>query len=265
MNCHQRRRADRTLVALLLFLLAYGIPAAGQVTYRQNPVLAETQAVSNQHEFAFARLMYNGTNAGGWGPRWQVDWPEAETHLLQGLSRLTRLNTNPDGVLVRLTDDEIFDYPWLYAVEVGSLSLSSYEAERMREYLLRGGFLMVDDFHGPAQWHNFAYAMKQVFPNRQIENISVDDSLFEILYDINQRKQIPGIRALSSGQTWERGGRVARWRGIRDDSGRIMIAINFNMDLGDAWEHADWPDYPQEYSALAYRFAVNYVLYSMTH
>ncbi len=246
----------RIVKTLLLVLLTCGLVA---------PRIGLAQTAANQHEFAFARLIYNGTDTGGWGPRWQVDWPEAENHLLQGLSRLTRLDSNPEGVLVQLNDDEIYDYPWLYAVEVGSLSLSAFEAKRMREYLLRGGFLMVDDFHGPEQWYNFEVAMKRVFPERIIENIPVDDSIFEILYDINERQQIPGIRALSGGQTWERGGRIARWRGIRDDQGRIMVAINFNMDMGDAWEHADWPDYPQHYSALAYRFAVNYVLYSMTH
>lgn len=259
---------DQIAKLFFFFLLTLCLLAprsyAQQIQHR-NLDIAELQPGTNQHEFAFARLMYNGNDLEGWGPRWQVDWPEAETHLVQGLSRLTRLNSNPDGVILDLTDDALFDYPWLYAVEVGSLSLNQFEAERLREYLLRGGFLMVDDFHGPSQWSNFAYAMEKVFPDRRIENIPSDDSIFEIVYDIEEHKQIPGMRAHLSGRTWERGGRIARWRGIRDDDGRIMIAINFNMDLGDAWEHADWPEYPQNYSALAYRFAINYVLYSMTH
>ncbi len=252
-------------VILLAMIIAAPQPVYGQNAASHNSSVTNQHPVENQYEFAFARLVYSGNGADDWGPRWQVDWPEAETHLLQGLSRLTRLDSNPDGVLVKLTDDAIFDYPWLYAVEVGSLRLNKHEATRLREYLLRGGFLMVDDFHGPAQWLNFAYAMEQVFPDRRIENIPIDDSIFEMVYDIEERKQIPGIRAHMNGSTWERGGRIARWRGIRDDDGRIMIAINFNMDLGDAWEHADWPEYPQQYSALAYRFAINYVLYSMTH
>ena len=132
-------------------------PDSGQMS----PVLSD-----NQYEFAFARLVYNGDGNDGWGPRWRVDWPEAETHLLAGIDRLTRVDTNPQGALVQLSDDTIFDYPWLYAVEVGALSLNDFEAARLREYLLRGGFLMVDDFHGPFQWDNFAYAMQQVFPDR---------------------------------------------------------------------------------------------------
>jgi len=247
-----------------VFLLCLSANVHAQTVKNQSGMSAPQQA-GGQHEFTFARLQYSGNDMGGWGPRWRVDWPEAETHLLQGLSRLTRLDTGSEGIVIDLGNNAIFDYPWLYAVEVGSLSLNSYEAGQLREYLLRGGFLMVDDFHGASEWANFAYAMQKVFPERRIENISIDDSLFEILYDIDERKQIPGVRALRSGKTWEPGGRIPRWRGIRDDDGRIMIAINFNMDLGDAWEHADWPEYPQEYSALAYRFAVNYVLYSMTH
>lgn len=225
---------------------------------------APTPAV-NQNEFAFARLIYRGNDASDWGPRWRVDWPAAENHLLSGIERFTRINNKDEGVTLELTDDEIFDYPWLYAVEVGSLSLSTTEAQRLREYCLRGGFFMVDDFHGPFEWANFAYAMKQVFPERDIVELKNDNTIFHVLYDLPDKQQIPGIRPLRSGRTWERGGNIPHWRGILDDSGRIMVAINFNMDLGDAWEHADWPEYPAHYSSMAYQLAINYVLYAMTH
>lgn len=249
---------------LALFLALSGVAPAQLVTSPDPGPGGATKFV-NQHEFAFARLVYNGIDSDGWGPRWQVDWPEAETHLLAGLSRLTRVDANNEGVLVQLSDDSLFDYPWLYAVEVGSLTLNQYEASRLREYLLRGGFLMVDDFHGPFQWDNFAYALRQVFPDRRIEELKIDDEIFHVLYDIDERTQIPGLRPLREGRTWERGGNIPHWRGIRDVDDRVMVAINFNMDLGDAWEHADWPEYPQPYSAMAYRFAMNYVIYSMTH
>lgn len=249
---------------LALFLALSGVAPAQTVT-SPDPGRGKPAGFINQHEFAFARLIYRGIDSGGWGPRWQVDWPEAETHLLAGLSRLTRVNANQEGALVQLSDDSLFDYPWLYAVEVGSLTLNQFEAGRLREYLLRGGFLMVDDFHGPFQWDNFAYAMSQVFPDRRIEELEIDNEIFHVLYDINEKIQIPGLRPLREGRTWERGGNIPHWRGIRDDENRVMVAINFNMDLGDAWEHADWPDYPQPYSAMAYRFAMNYVIYSMTH
>ncbi len=226
---------------------------------------AITSRFVNQNEFAFARLVYRGNDDNGWGPRWRVDWPEAETHLLEGINRLTRVNNRSEGVLVKLSDDSIFDFPWMYAVEVGSLSLNDDEAQRLREYCLRGGFLMVDDFHGPFEWAQFAYTMKKVFPDRDIIELKDDNTIFHVLYDLPERKQIPGLRPLRSGRTWERGGNIPHWRAILDDDGRIMVAINFNMDLGDAWEHADWPEYPEPYSAMAYRFAINYVIYAMTH
>ncbi len=222
------------------------------------------QNLSDGFEFSFARLVYNGNGWSDW-PRWQADWPEAEWHFSSGLQRLTRIETHPEGVLVRLDDDEIFDYPWIYAVEVGSLSLSASESAQLREYLLRGGFLVVDDFHGRDQWLYFESAMRKVFPEYSIEELESGTDSFEVLFTIGTREQIPGIRPLMSNRTWEYGGTIPRWRVIRDDDGRVMVAINFNMDLGDAWEHADDSRYPQRYSSLAYRIGTNYVLYAMTH
>lgn len=221
------------------------------------------------HEFSFARLVY-GNNSSSWDddfgwPRWRADWPHAEQHFLAGLQRLTAIDTGADGVLVAALDQNLFDYPWLYAVEVGSLSLNDVEVANLREYLLRGGFLMVDDFHGEPEWQAFERVMARVFPDRPIEDLSDTDEAFHVLFDLSQKEQIPGIRALMAQRTWEKGGRFARWRGIRDDLGRVMIAINFNQDIGDAWEHADDPAYPEPFSAMAYRMGVNYVVYAMTH
>ncbi len=267
---HPPAQARASILALVVFFTGFFgciIAQAGmaQTVTSPDPGGHTTYQFVNQSEFAFARLVYHGNDMEGWGPRWRVDWPEAETHLLAGIKRLTRVNSRDEGVLIRLDNDTIFDFPWIYAVEVGSLSLNDYEAQRLREYCLRGGFLMVDDFHGPSQWANFEAVMKRVFPNRDIIELKDDNTIFHVLYDLPDRQQIPGIRPLRSGRTWERGGNIPHWRAILDDNGRIMVAINFNMDLGDAWEHADWPEYPAHYSALAYQVAINYVLYAMTH
>jgi Domain of unknown function (DUF4159) len=221
-------------------------------------------------EFHFTRLaypdLYSGYSSfGRRGGSWQVDWPDAEYHFLQGVSRLTRVDTSPDARIVQLSDDEIFDYPWLYAVEVGHWYLDETNAARLREYLLRGGFLMVDDFHGTVEWANFLDSMTRVFPDRPILEIPEDDEVLHVVYDLNERVQIPGIRALMMGRTYERDGVTPHWRGIYDDAGRLIVAINHNMDMGDAWEHADNPQYPENMTALAYRFAGNYVVYAMTH
>ena len=126
------------------------------------------------NEFAFARLVYGNSEYGSWS-RWQADWPHAETHFSQGLDRLTVIDVAAEGVLVRMAGNDVFDYPWIYVVEVGYLSLSADEITQLREYLLRGGFLMVDDFHGQAEWQQFEYVMRQVFPDREIENLSNDN------------------------------------------------------------------------------------------
>ncbi len=226
----------------------------------------EADEVGAPAEFYFARLAYASFYGGGRLERWLTDWPEAETHFLQGVRRLTRIDAAEDGRTVRLTDDELFDYPWLYAVEVGGWQLSQEEAERLREYLLRGGFLMVDDFHGSYEWGYFLQSMNRVFPDRPIIEIAEGDEVMHVLYDLDKRIQIPGYRFVFTGMTWERDdGVTPHWRGIYDDAGRLIVAINFNMDLGDAWEHADAPNYPEEMTTLAYRFGINYVIYAMTH
>ena len=141
--------------------------------------------------------------------------------------------------MLEVTDDTIFDYPWLYAVEVGRWYLDDVQAARLREYLLRGGFLMTDDFHGSREWASFVESMQRVFPDRPIVEIADTDEVLHVLYDVDERIQIPGIAALRYGVTYERDGVTPHWRGIYDDAGRLMVAINFNMDLGDAWEHAE--------------------------
>jgi hypothetical protein len=184
--------------------------------------------------------------------------------LLGGISRLTRIDVGGD-IIIELDDDNIMNYPWLYAVEVGSWYLDDRNAALIREYLLRGGFLMVDDFHGSRQWASFEDSMNRVFPDRPIVEIEETDPLMSLAYNLNKDIQIPGIQVLRSGRTYEQDGYTPHWRGIYDDEDRLMVAINFNMDLGDAWEHADTPSYPQPMTALAYRFAINYVIYSLTH
>jgi len=221
-------------------------------------------------EFHFVRMFYHdgalGRSYRGFGDRsWTTDYPEAEVHFHLGVSRLTRVDIGEQARMLRVTDDAIFDYPWLYAVEVGRWHLDDTEAARLREYLDRGGFFMVDDFHGTLQWESFVESMQRVFPDRPIVEIPEGDDVFHALYDLNQRIQIPGIYAIMRGVTYEQDGYTPHWRGIYDDNGRLMVAINFNMDLGDAWEHADDPRYPEPMTTLAYRFAVNYVVYAMTH
>jgi hypothetical protein len=180
------------------------------------------------------------------------------------VGRLTRIDTGRN-VIIEPTDPDIMKYPVLYAVEVGRWYLDEQDAANLREYLLRGGFLIVDDFHGTAQWAGFEDSMRRVFPDRPIVEIDESDTLMHVLYDLDKSIQIPGIQFLTSGRTYEQDGYVPHWRGIYDDDNRLMVAINFNMDLGDAWEHADVPQYPEQMTTLAYRYGINYFIYAMSH
>jgi len=220
--------------------------------------------VGEPKEWTFARLAYDGTGYRGSG--WSVDYPRAEYHFSQAVDRLTRIDVHPDGHVMSPNTDDLFNYPWLYAVEVGSWTFSEPQAARMREYLLRGGFLMVDDFHGEAEWQNFLDGMRAIFPDRPIEDIPATDPIYTQPYDVEKRLQVPGPGYMSSGLTYERrDGVTPHWRGIRDADGRWMVMISHNIDYGEGWEQADNPDYPEAFTRQAYEVAVNYLIYTMTH
>ena len=124
---------------------------------------------------------------------------------------------------------------------------------------------MVDDFHGSREWSIFMESMQRVFPDRPVVDIPDSDPIFHTFWDTVDRQQIPGLQYVYYGRTYEQDGYTARWRGVYDDEGRIMVAICHNMDLGDAVEHSDNPAYPEDYSAQAMRIFINYIVYSMTH
>jgi len=167
--------------------------------------------------------------------------------------------------VIDIDDGPMMDYPWLYAVEVGHWGLSAAHAKKIREYLDRGGFLMVDDFHGTREWEIFMQGMRQIFPDRPVVDIPDDDPIFHNVSDLSHRTQVPGAQFLRSGQTYEFDGYHDRWAGVYDDKGRLVVAICHNMDLGDAWQYADDPRYPEKYASLALRIGVNYLTYAMTH
>lgn len=263
-----RQRPRSLLVSVLTtMLLAFVVRGADQslfVPESSTAALLDT-AHPEFSEFQFVRLIYSSGMYFGGRQRWLTDWPEAEEHLIGGIRRLTRVNVGIAGERIAIMDDALFDHPWIYAVEVGSWSLDDAEASRLRDYLLRGGFLMVDDFHGSREWEGFTASLRRIFPDRPILDIPQTDPVFHAVYDIDDRVQIPGIISLYSGETYERDGYTPHWRGIYDDHGRLMVVINFNMDLGDAWEHADTPEYSLKYTTRAYQYAINYIVYSMTH
>ncbi len=227
-----------------------------------------------QTEWAFARLMfppgpndgYRGRFDGDWRQGlslWTQDYPRADRHFSLAVRRLTRIHVRSVEQPINLDEGEQFDWPWLYAVQVGEWGLTDGQAKALREYCLRGGFFLADDLHGTYEWEMFENTMKRVFPDRPIVDIDDADSIFHTVYNLNERYQVPGAAHLRLG--YKNDGKGAHWRAIYDDKGRIMIAISYNSDLGDAWEWADEPSYPEHFSDLAIRVGVNYVVYAMSH
>ncbi len=267
------------MAGLMAALGAWGVLHAQKVfkeypgnEYNDFPLPPDYQAKT---DWTRARLRYRNYSGGllggrGFGRRgagsWTTDYPRSDRHLLQGVRRLTLIDTRSVEQVVDVDGvDDIYNWPMLYAVEVGHWELDPKEAAQLRDFLDRGGFLMVDDFHGSREWQVFLEGITQVYPDGQIVDIPSSDAIFHTLYDLDDRFQVPGAQYLRSGRTYEQDGYNAEWKGIYDKKGRLAVVICHNMDLGDAWEWSDDPSYPEKWASLAYRIAMNYFVYDLSH
>jgi len=275
-----RRKTLRwTIFATSALAVLLGSAWAFQLPFRQYPGIEHPDDplppdYLEKSEWTFARLMYparpNYSFRGNpnWKEgmaNWTIDYPDSDRHLSREIGRLTRIKARSVEQPIDLDDDDVFNYPWLYAVEVGYWELTDPQIAKFREYLLRGGFFMCDDFHGTQEWAGFMSVMSKVFPNRAVVDIPNDDPIFHVIFDLDNKFQVPGIQYLYSGETYEKDGVTPHWRGIYDDHGRLMVAICHDMDLGDSWEHADTAQYPVAFTQLGMRIGINYVTYAMTH
>jgi hypothetical protein len=234
-------------------------------------------AESFDGRFNFCRVAFRSGRyraGGGWG----VDYPRADINLSIRLSELTltRVSFNearePRHFVVQLTDDALFQCPFIMMTEVGSLFLDDADASRLREYLLKGGFLWADDFWGPYAWDIFQDQMRKVLPAAEypIADLPLDHPLFRTQFVIKQVRQIPSINfwAGSGGGTSEAGSNSVEphARAISDQRGRVMVLITHNTDYGDSWEReADDPHYFLEFAIDGYALGINTVLYAMSH
>jgi Domain of unknown function (DUF4159) len=258
-----------TVLGSSLLILSAPAPQVQYGVQEDNPYPFPPDA-HQKMEWAFARVVYqkyfgSGDCFPGGFPRWGIDSPKAERQLAKGVRRLTRIDARITEELIDPNSDEIFNWPWIYAVEVGSWTFTDSQVERLRKYFERGGFLMVDDFHGSCEWDVFVRGIHKVLPDSHIQDIPNGDEIFHTLYDLDERFQVPGAQFLYSHRIYEKDGFNPEWRGIRDAKGRVIVAICHNMDLGDAWEWSDRPEYPERFTSLAYRIGINYLVYSMTH
>lgn len=229
-------------------------------------------------EFVMGRLMFPASPYGmfggleryrNWskgGTGWTNDYPRADRHFVQAVRRLTRIHVRSVEQPINLDDgDDVYDWPWIFAVEASPMDLTEPQAKKLREYLMRGGFLMCADTWGDRDWGLFAATMQRVFPDRYFVEVPDGDQIFHVLYDLKDRYGIPGEWSLHTGVPYLNGGRVGHWRGIYDDKKRLMVMVDFNSDTSDSWEWADEPRYPEKYSAQGIRIGVNYIIYAMTH
>jgi hypothetical protein len=231
----------------------------------------------DRNEFVIGRLMYpsggrGGFGGGSWeygGTSWSNDYPIGDRAFASILRRLTRIDTRSVEQPVNLNDgDDVYNWPWLYAAHLESSSLTDSMITKLREYLARGGFFYVDDFWGDSGWSAVSAIMSRILPGSQAEDIPDSDPIFHVLFDLNDRFMVANHNELMrTGLPYHNmpGGTVAHWRGIRDGRGRIVIVMNFNSDVGDSWEWADRPEYPEKYSNLGMRISTNYTAYAMTH
>jgi hypothetical protein len=269
----------RSIAAALLVVLAAASGAwAQRFRLMEGPGVPPRFPPSNFEDgrFTACKLMYTSVRREQGGVGWATDYPFAAINLMTRLSELTRIRISRDAQqdvnywVIRLTDDTLYDCPFLLASDVGTLDFSDDEVKRLRAYLLKGGFLWVDDFWGTPAWEQWALEIRRVLPEFPIMDVPDGDPIREVLFSLpHQIEQVSNIGYWrATGTTTERGDDSphADFREIADRHGRILVVMTHNTDIGDSMEReAESPDYFAEFSPNGYALATNIVLYALTH
>jgi hypothetical protein len=245
---------------------ATGPQGVDEVTWENDPKFT-------RDVFTFVRLRYS--EGSGWrrrGGGWDTDHPASDQNFSYRLQQLTSLKVNPEPLVLDITDERLFEYPWVYMIEPGALLFTEDEVAALRRYLLTGGFMMVDDFWGEREWDNFYEQIKRVFPEREPRELEIDHPIFNCVFPLKSKPQIPSIHSWydlqGTGITWERpDAETPHYMGIFDDKERLMVVICHNTDLGDGWEReGENIEYFREMSEpKAYPLGINIVFWAMTH
>lgn len=229
--------------------------------------------------FTFARLRYNSGGGGGYSRRfryskWLTDYPDADLNFSYRLQQLTSLQVSPKGAVVDIEAEQLRHYPFVYMIEPGDIHLNDEEAQVLREYMMKGGFVMVDDFWGVEEWDTFYIALKQIFPDREPQELPLEHEIFHMVFPLKVKPQIPSVGHAMAGRgrgitfEWDKpGSETPHYRAIFDDKKRIVMMICHNTDLGDGWEEEGTdPWYFREFSEkYAYPLGINIVFYALTH
>ena len=223
--------------------------------------------------FTFVRIQFGSGGYRPQGPSWKNDFPDSDWNFSARLQELTSLEVDPMGRVLKLTDDELFDYPFIFMSNVQNMRLSLQETTALNRYLIRGGFLMADDFWTRSAWEHVRAEMKRVFPNREPRELQADHPIFHMVYELQGTPQVPSIFA------WQRGDNFEYWHGdpegdpdphfwgFFDDQERLMALFCHNNDIGDGWEReGENPEYFRDYSErVSFPLGINIVTYVMTH
>jgi hypothetical protein len=272
------RRPPSRFVALIAggFVLASTLGALAQ--FRRGGIDRNAMAPAQfpDGDVAVCRLVY--TEVRRYGVGWRTDYPLGERNLSIRLSELTRTRVSkgrdqsPNHYLVRFSDDQLFSCPFLMAGDIASAGFSATDAARLREYLLKGGFLWTDDHWGSEEWQVWTRELAKVFPPDEypIEEVTPADPIFRTQFVVEEMPQIPNIGywRQSGGDTSEQGAdsKVPHFYAVRDHHGRIMLAMTHNTDIADAFEReADDPVFFSRFSPGGYALGINVVLYALTH
>ncbi len=277
MTSMQEATIRRAFLLLLLVTLATVVSAQQRFRLPEGPGVPPRfpSVAFDDGSFAFCKIMYTSVRRESMGAGWSTDYPYAGIHLMIRFSELTkgRISRGEEGEpnhwVVRLTDDELFRCPFTMASDVGTIGLSDLEAARLREYLLKGGFLWVDDFWGTPAWQQWSGQIARVLPEYRIVDVPDDHPIRRMLFNLSTIPQVTNINFWRrTGRTSERGADSphANFRMIADERDRIMVLMTHNTDIGDSWEREGEDDeFFRLFSPEGYALGVNVLIYAMTH
>jgi hypothetical protein len=273
-------RGLRSPVVWVPLLLLFAGVAFGQWRFREGRFPARfAPPEMPDADFTFCRIMYDRVREEPMGMGWTTDYPYADINLMTRLSELTKTRISrdeqgqPNHWVVRLTDDALFNCPFTMASDVGTVGITPEEANRLREYLLKGGFLWVDDFWGTAAWEHWTRQIATVLPPSEypIIDVPANDPIFRSQFNVTNAPQITNIqfwRGVGGSITSERGfdSEEVHFRVIRDHAGRILVVMTHNTDIADSWEReGEDPAFFRQFSPGGYAFGINVLLHAMTH